>query len=132
MNFTNFKNFTNSKKHRGDAVILLSVLVSGLVILISSIAAQNLKKSAEIQGVQKKSLKSLYEAEEGVENGLFLAKNSARGSNQNDNYQRFIKKIWKKIDNNFTEVGENERDMALISRTPKDKFIIVEIGRAHV
>ena len=115
----------NSRKQRGDAVILLSVLVSGLVILVSAIAAQNLKKSAQIQGVQKRSLASTYKAESGIEYGLLVAKNSLASLNQNTNKQ-FQINVWKKnpTTNEFDNVNTNAAAISLAVQTPKDSIVL--------
>ncbi|MBM3256170.1 MAG: hypothetical protein FJZ04_01730 [Candidatus Moranbacteria bacterium] len=123
MNFINFR--PNCRKRRGDAVILLSVLVSGLVILVSAIAAQNLKKSARIQGVQKRSLISTYKAESGIEYGLLVAKNSLSSLNQNANGQ-FQINVWKRnpATNNFDNVNTNAAAVSLAVQTPKDSIVL--------
>ncbi len=109
---------------RGDAVILLSVLISGLVILISAIATQNLKKSMEVQGVQKKSLNNLYKAEEGIESGLFTAKESTGVSATGA-----VINLWKKVGESF----KLESDISgLMSSTPKDDLVITSKNAPEV
>jgi len=73
----------NFQSQKGDAIVLLSIIVTGIVMLISVIAIENLRKSIELQGVQKKSLDSLYKAEEGIEYGLYVNKEKQEEATDN-------------------------------------------------
>jgi len=69
------------RSEKGDAIILLSILITGIVMLICVVAVESLKSSADIQNVQKKSLNNLYQAEEGIEYSLYT--NKQKNENQN-------------------------------------------------
>lgn len=62
------------RSQKGDAIILLSVLVTGIVMLISAIAVENLKKASQLQNLQRNSVNELYKAEEGIEFALYANK----------------------------------------------------------
>lgn len=62
----------NFKSEKGAAIVLVAILVTGIVMLVCAVAIENLQKSTELQGVQKKSLDNLYIAEEGAEYGLYV------------------------------------------------------------
>lgn len=82
------------RSERGDAMILISIVITGLVVLVSTVALENLRKSVSIQGVQQKSLENLYKAEEGIEYSLFVNKEKV---NQNLNFN-----------NNSSTISENK------------------------
>ncbi len=71
------------RSERGDAMILISIVITGLVVLVSTVALENLRKSMAVQGLQEKSLENLYKAEEGIEYSLYVNKEK---SNKNLNF----------------------------------------------
>ncbi len=77
----NFLKILRSEK--GDAMILISIVITGLVVLVSTVALENLRKSVSVQGLQQKSLENLYKAEEGIEYSLYVNKEKV---NQNLNF----------------------------------------------
>lgn len=89
------------RSEKGDAIILLAILVTGIVALICVIAVENLKKSFEIQNIQKASLDSLYKAEEGIEYSLYANKEKTAGI---DNQEPFAISVW---ENNDKKGGDN-------------------------
>lgn len=82
---------------KGDAMILISIVITGLVVLVSTVALENLRKSVSVQGLQQKSLENLYKAEEGIEYSLFINKNKELIANQNLNFN-----------NNSSTISENK------------------------
>mgnify|MGYP000877829551 CR=1 FL=1 len=78
------KNFSRIfQSEKGDAMILISVIITGLVVLVSTVALENLKKAGAVQGLQKASLDKLYKAEEGIELGLFVNREAFEAPNKN-------------------------------------------------
>ncbi|MFH1183248.1 MAG: hypothetical protein V1690_03230 [Candidatus Moraniibacteriota bacterium] len=95
--------YLNFRSQKGAAIVLVAILVTGIVMLVSVIAIENLRKSTEMQGVQKKSLDSLYKAEEGAEYGLYVNKEKTAG-----NFERpFDISVWEKVgDSSVTKTGD--------------------------
>jgi|GEM_PF-1600749 len=63
-----------AKSQKGDAIILLAVLVTGIIMLVTAVVVESLRRSGELQSLQKQSVDNLYKAEEGVEFGLYANK----------------------------------------------------------
>jgi len=113
------------RSEKGDAIILLSVLVTGIVMLISVIAVENLRKSIEIQNVQKESLDSLYQAEEGIEYSLYLNKEKNVSLSNSNTNKPFNISVW---ENNNKEVGEEATRKLAQPTEGKEVVVVSEVN----
>lgn len=95
----------NYKSEKGAAIVLVAVLVTGIVMLVSVIAIENLRKSTELSGIQKRSLDNLYKAEEGAEYGLYVNKEKKLDNANTNTNGHFNISIWEK-DTNVTDKGD--------------------------
>jgi len=123
---------------RGDAMIMLSLVLTGLVMLVSVIAVDKLKQSSKIQNTQLSSLENTYKAEEGIEYTLFTAKEGAPiGEIQNDPQNPlggpFRVSGWYNPDGSNT--GQTiQRDNPLqdiASRDPEEQLVIISQNKQN-
>lgn len=91
------------RSEKGDAIILLSILITGIVMLICVIAVESLRNSADIQNVQKKSLNNLYQAEEGIEYSLYTNKQKNQNQDFSVDSKHFAISLF---ENDNKELGE--------------------------
>lgn len=99
---------------------MVAILVTGIIMLVSVIAIENLRKSTKLQGIQKKSLDSLYKAEEGAEYGLYINKEK-----KTKTFNRPFKiSIWEKIDQDAIVKNDNQALEQLIQPTEGRNIII--------
>lgn len=119
------------RSEKGDAMILISIVITGLVVLVSTVALENLRKSVSIQGVQQKSLENLYKAEEGIEYSLFV--NKVKDVNNNLNFNNnsatisankvaFNLSLWEDGGN---KVNDNTAIDKLKTTTTNSKIVLV-------
>ncbi len=113
------------RERKGDAIILLSVAITGIVMLVSVMAIEKLKQSTKLQNTQKMSLQNTYQAEEGIEFSLFSAKEgvtnlNANSTNTNAPLNRFQVSLW---DNNNKSEGVTALEQ-IAGQTTKDRYII--------
>lgn len=113
------KNKIEIKSQKGAAIVLVATLVAGIVMLVSIIVIENLRKSISLQGIQKRSLDSLFKAEEGIEYGLYINKEK-----EVKNFERPFKiSIWEKINQNTVIKNDNQALEQLMQ--PKEERNIV-------
>jgi hypothetical protein len=97
------------KSQKGDAIILLSVLVTGIVLLVTAVVVENFRKSSELQSVQKQSVDNLYKAEEGIEYSLYA--NKVKDLDSEKAGVPFSVKVWE----NGSNVGDADTSAAFYS-----------------
>lgn len=125
----------NIKSEKGAAIVLVAILVTGIVMLVSVIAIENLRKSTELSGVQKKSLDSLYKAEEGAEYGLFINKEKPLVQVNNetdcDNSRPFNISVWEKVGNESSTKKCNQALEQLAQPTEGRNIVITSQSQAN-
>ena len=106
-------------------MILLSIAITGLVMMVSVIAIEKLKQATKLQNTQKLSLQNTYQAEEGIEFSLFSAKQGVANVNENSTnanapLNRFQVSLWD--NNNKTEGTQALQQIA--AQNGQEHFVI--------
>ena len=108
------------KSQKGDAVIMLSILVTGIIILVTAVVAESLMRSDELQSVQKQSVDNLYKAEEGIEYSLYANKTKEFEAKANP---PFSLKVWENGNTNGTNGLPDAYDV--LQQPTQNKDVVV-------
>ena len=110
------------RSQKGAAIVLVAVMVTGIIMLVSVVVIENFRRSSQLQGTQKKSLDSLYKAEEGAEYGLYVNK----VKNSNNNFDRPFKiSIWEKFNDVAVVKDETQQVKEQLTQPTGGKNIVI-------
>lgn len=113
------------KSQKGDAIILVSVLVSGIVLLVVALMVEKSGKFTQTQDLSRKSIESSYKAEEGLEYILYTTKEGILNQN---NKKEFTLTGIKYDSNNIKKQTLTTTDETILEAAtilPADKLIVI-------
>jgi len=133
---------TKLKSEKGTTVIIMAIIVAGMIMLVISVAAENIRQSLKTQGNQKKALDQVYQAEEGVEYAYYITKNDVEFEGGHEEYIEnapFDISLWHKSGDDIEEVtGDNKDKIETMRDAVGEEYIIAsesieseDVSQAH-